>query len=318
MHRKESLTAILTWANSERIASTLLVPIGEVEIKEWWGEWLSYLINLVKDFALPILLGFLAYWYQRRERRRDQQALAEETRREQARQEQDRLRTQIAETWDKMLPESHRLATQHYMGLERQAQEAVEYITGFLRDGNREKARMGFYYVVLLGRRIRHLNDSAGGFYFKNRIGEKLVARCLDEYMNLYFYSEEAMLRRFSTLLDHVNFDEKPGSFLKKLDGEGSPEIVGVFKRAWDDFETWVKSEECQNALPFVRAFGAILKYEMNRPYEHWYGNRERLVIDANMEAKILQLAEKIGQETGQANFRAEVVTYLQDAKSQP
>lgn len=309
-HHKQTLVAVLSWVNTQKIESRVAAPIGELQATWWWTEPLSYLINLIKDFALPILLGLLAFLYQRLDKAREQARLEQEKTREQIRQEQDRLRTQIAETWSKMLPESHRLATHYYMPIEAALRGALQ----FLEAQQTESQQRAFFYLVLFERRMRHLINSAGGFYFKDRVGETLTIRCYQEYRKLYYYDDNEKLKRLGTMLDHIRVSETWASFSKKFTESGTAKQN--LDDGWKDFKEWLDSGNCGRAMPYLKAFRAVLSYEMNRPYEHWYGRREKIELDQGIESTILEIAKRIQSEGPTSDFIVKVQEYLANAKA--
>lgn len=305
---RQTLMVIVGWAGSEKIESRLALPLGESVIQSKASQLLSVIRDfrdLLKDFALPLVLVLLGLGYQFWDKRR-----------EQARQEQEQLRTQIAETWSKMLPESHQLATQYYMPVEANARGAIEDILQFLKDGDPQKEKRGFFFLIIFERGMRHLHDSVGGFYFKNRLAEELAVYCYEEYQALYYYRDENTLRRLSAMLNNADIHERIASFLDKLEGKDGEEIAKVFSEGWNDFREWVVSDKCLPALRYLQGFRLLLRYEMNRPYDYWYGETEGLQTDRDTEEAILSLAEKIGEKTAGPNFLEEVKKYLEEAKS--
>jgi hypothetical protein len=308
VHGKQALSVVLSWTNLKKVESSLSVPLGEIQSTRWWAEPLSKAVNTIKDLALPILLGLLAYLYQRLEKTRDQARSDQESAREQVRQEQDRLRTQLAETWSKMLPESHRLATRFYMPIEAALQGVLQFVE------SRQTDQRSYFYLVLFERRMRHLLKSAGGFYFKDRVGEKLAIHCYQTYRNLYYYQDSDKLKRLGAMLDHVSVGETWASFSKKVSENGPAKQP--LEDAWNDFGEWLNAGKHVQAMPFLKTFRAVLSYEMNRPYEYWYGRRDTIELDAGIEKTIADIAGKIETEEPSSDFVNKAREYLAKAKS--
>ena len=70
-----------------------------------------------------------------------------------------------------MLSKSHENAERHYMPIA----SAVDGLDEALKDAKPEEA---FYYLALFLRRMWKLREEIGGFYFKDRTGEKVARGC--------------------------------------------------------------------------------------------------------------------------------------------
>jgi hypothetical protein len=309
---RQSLRAVVGWTSNEKVQSQVAVPLGEATVQSGWDPRQSIVWDFFKDFALPLVLIGLGMVFNLWEKKR-----------ERAKLEHERLRTQLAETWNSMLPETHRLVTRFYMPVEAAARAAVDFIRRYREEDAKESggpasveaSRRAFFYLVLLERRMRHLSNSEGGFYFKDRIGELLAARCHDRFRNLYSWENERVVRSFSGVLNYIDLSETFASFLDKLDRRAEGVSAEVFQQAWNDFTAWLPSEKCNRAISYLAAFAVVLEYEMNRPYEFWYGRREPLHGDADTLSVLQSLAEECRREPGREKLPDQVKEYLSQAK---
>lgn len=53
----------------------------------------------------------------------------------------------------------------------------------------------------------------------------------------------------------------------------------------------------------------------MNRPYEHWYGEREVIHLDAQSEPKLKELAQETARRENIPEFPRQVRKYLRKGK---
>jgi hypothetical protein len=220
-----------------------------------------------------------------------------------------------------MLPQSHELMTKYYLPLAGAAQGTLEFLARYLTEeepaASLAAGRKAFFHLSYFGRRLREIFYSIGGFHFKSRVGEELAAACLHRYQKLYYGESEDVQRHHSRALNHVELTETFDSFLTKLDGapDIDTRITEDFKKSWDDFARWVQTPECKKAILYIRGLGALVEYEMNRPYEHWYGQAEKMSLDEDSEAALISLASDIAQVPERKDFVEEVRKYLAAGK---
>jgi len=110
-----------------------------------------------------------------------------------------------------------------------------------------------------------------------------------------------------------IDLNETGDSFLKKLRGEGDTpnEVKNVLGIGWANFQKWRASVGCELTLSYLRALLVILSYEMNRPYEYWYGEREKLLVDNDIRNTLRGLAVAIQDATARQQFTDELERYL-------
>lgn len=242
-HARQILEAVIRWRDARKGESELPVNLGDSLIHSRWDHPLTLLSQITKDFTLPVVLVLLGLGYQRRDKKR-----------EEARQEQERKRTILDQTWNSMLWISHQYATKHYMPMAAYLGKAVSEIsrykaatTAAQSEGGRpsDTADLGFYYFSLFFRHRRHLVATVGGLYFKDRVGEALAASCMDKFVELYIGGRKERQIEFSALLNHIELHETADVFFAKLAGKVAPqpdETKGAFERARGHFQDWLDS----------------------------------------------------------------------------
>lgn len=239
--------------------------------------------SYAKDLALPLALAFLGFWLKKQEDARATAREKEEEKREsdRRRDEEQRLEqrkaaaeknAQTQQTWNLLLLKSHQNAERHYMPLSKAAERVGYYwkkIATAADDTDREKQiDLCFYSFLLFLTRMRRLGRLIGGFYFKSRGGEDvgasawiLITDWCDETKNFtrdLRESAAAALSHDATYPDYLQTAAK---------NEQVKELKALFV---------AKQTEFAPLVILFRILEFILDYEMNIPYEHWYGQRER------------------------------------------
>lgn len=309
-HSKGKPTAIFSWTGEDGSSSNLGITFGDFVAREWYERLGVRFYSFIKDFALPIVLVALGLLYQSWDKKRENR-----------RQREDQERAQTLQTWNSMLPTSHRYATRHYMPVAAAADGVLDSLKNYrkaLSDKEKSKAdqwsERGFYSMGLLGRRLRHLGESIGGFYFKDRVGEELAKHSVNGFRGLYYWADSLRLKNFSLLLDNIDPNETYGTFEQK---RSEPATSPIFNAAFDDFVTWLHSgKNYKTSVRNLRAFLAVLQYEMNCPYEFWYGKGERLNIDRYTLNLVKKTISSISSEPDKAGFASLAEAYLKRACS--
>ena len=279
--------------------------------------------SFVKDLALPLALAFLGFWLKKQEdtraaeRKREEDARATERKKEDdARAEQRRLdddaradrrrhdeearesarrqeeearleqrkaaaekNAQTQQTWNLMLLKSHQNAERHYMVMGTAARRIGEY----WRAG---KDDLCFFSYLLFLSRIRRMIRAIGGFYFKSRDGEvtagviwSFIVERSDE-----IFTRDLRDRSTMALPPHFSYADYLDSVAAKVE---------TMKRTFDQ-----QKARFQPLIPLFEALALVLEYEMNKPYEHWYQQREK--FDAAAAAIVI---ERLRAEADGAEF---------------
>lgn len=312
-HEHQSLTAIAEWKNAGDRVSQTAVSLGDSIIRSGWGNFWAGAYEAVKDFALPVVLALLAFGLRRWDKKREIKRQAEE-----------RHRTQLAETWNKMLSESHRLTTNFYLHIASGCGGMLEFDRLYREESEKgaqadaakleQYRKRQLFYLVYLERRYIHLLDSAGGFYFKSRMGEWLVNACLASFLGSYteLWKEE-IFGNLTAMAKVIDLNETGDDFFKKLDGTGKKRTGAKKAMAvgWGYFQTWRGGPEYDGAIAHLRAMTTILSYEMNRPYEYWYGEREKLEVDPKVRKTLEGLLAAVQDAEERKKITLELAKYL-------
>jgi len=302
------ISLIIAWRSGDGWASQSSLAVGEVEAQSALAKFASSAYQLLEKFALPLVVVAVTWAFGVISQRRDQR-----------RQEQERVRAMREETLKQMLPESHRLATKFYMPLAGAIRGALEEIERYLGEEDQgrkdQRGHSAFWYALLVGRRMKQLAADVGGFYLKDRVGEVLVWACWGKWRKSYPGDTENVQRRYSEVLDQLSVHESFAVFLTKLDDK---EKTGeLFRQGYSDFLAWLKSQRGEGtALRFLRALDAVLEFEMNRPYEYWYDHEEKIQIDSRDRQFLLDLAKEIAKNPGMTGFEGKAASYLDTTAS--
>lgn len=264
-------------------------------------------LDPIKDFSgilTPLVLAVFGFWFQGYFRKRDKANRAEE-----------QYLAQYSQTWNTQLPEMYKLAFKHYLPLGAAAAGVIGKVADYKKlkaasasaESCDEAAKKGFYYFALLARRMRAFQDKLNGFYFKNRIGEEFASECMRKYLDRSLMRDSGATDIFGALLDHVDVNEREASFRAKLKNSDGKQ----FSDGWTAFRTQLEFGELDEALPYLNAFTAVLLYEVNRPWEYWYGRKETLDLDPEGEKALEALAKNISSRPGRQSFLAEAREYL-------
>jgi len=317
---KQTLFVTLRWVSHDQHPSQYAVPLGAIaadaasdKAKERW----AFVVAFYKDLGIPLLLVLLAYlvkkWEEGREHRR---------------QKAESDRQQLLQTWNQMLPVSHKDATKYNMPFNSALGGAVGHFKACLKaqdagnpapsmaDGTVKNA---FYYFLLSLRRYRSLYDDRGGFYFKDRTGERITAYCLDRMFALYVRQEAGLFEITSRAISTLQPHEKAGVFMPRLEAclanAATTPIENDLYCAYEGFLAWIPTDEFRQVVPLLDALNQVLDFEINKPYEFWYpqDQKERLKLDKDMRDAILttaKLAER-AQPQKFAKFAEEVNEYF-------
>ena len=368
-HEPQSLEAVVSWTSPAGVPSQAVVSLGQNSIESGWDRFWRGAYEVLKDFALPILLLIITvavgWWDKRRENARKE---ADEQK-ERGRKAADEVRTWQAETWKQMLPISHDMATKHYTRIGQSIRDSLEYIERCWEEtdaAQREPAeREAFYNLLLLGRQVEEMGDQVGGLFFKDRVGEKLASECWSDYLERFYgFSTETARQHYQQSIEACGPNgEGKKEFIGMLStgpvaaaptgpapitappaatGPNIPaptvppqtvvppatpagDVPGLERFVWDSWPYFRKRyREADGAKAVLRlgGFGAVLEYEMNRPYEHWYRRAEKLTLrrddpkNINVEAVLIEIAAKIKAEEGQdSDFDVQAKRYIDKGK---
>jgi F0F1-type ATP synthase membrane subunit b/b' len=251
---------------------------------------------------------------------------------DQQRQQLERERQQLLQTWNNMLPISHEDATKYYMPLGSAVRSTLESFERCLTGLDKVPPDLPFgsphtkhalYYFLVTMRRCRCIADERGGFYFKDRLGEKLTALCVEKLGALYIHDSDDAAEKTSELLGGISPQEKLGAFVPKLNESlskvtSNPPVKDTQFIVYQHFFAWLFTPEFRESIPLLKALTAILDFEMNKPYEYWYpkDQKERLTSDSKIEKFLREFAEAKKKEDAEyCNLPDELEAYLQRSR---
>jgi hypothetical protein len=267
-HPKRRVTLVVHYAYGKVSYDTTTSP-GLLSVQDWSDHWSTKLYDLLKDFTFPIVLALfgviLKFITDKRELR--------------------------SETWKEMLPQSHELASKYYMPLAGAALgmsvEWKRYVDKPSEQG--EAARQMFYYILNFGRVLRDMRYAIGGFYFKDRIGERIAGRCWKELRDVYFptTNEDKKLNYFRALR-LVGKKQDVDLLLDNLDAAGP---ASPMRKAWEDFNTLLSNPaRFKEMIAYFDLVRAVISYESNRVYAYWYRLPENLRLEDEQKTQVYTL----------------------------
>jgi|ERR1700675_3599305 len=266
-------------------------------------SWELQAFQTYKDLLLPIVV-FGATWYLTSKQAKVQTQ-----------------RAQVAETWNRMLPISHGLATRYYMPMVKALLRVSEDVPKFVLAASpsaspplpapTNEGLSVYFHTMLFWCRFKRTNDKKGGIYFKNRTGEKLIVAAFHEFRKIYKgdgpgrFDIERRIRAIAiALTPELEFPE----FVTAYNAAAVSNLSQAFKDGWVDFLGWYSdAAKRTRGLELLEIFRKILDFESNRPYQKWYNSLEKLEISNSQRDLMVNLAAS-GEE------RAEFAYYFKQA----
>lgn len=241
---KVSLTGVLGWELEGRQQSSF-VTAGPVELVDRWGA-LRWLYEILKDLGLPLVLLFMGWYFRVSELRR----------------------SQVQQTWSQMLQKSHENAEKYYMPLS-SALLRIRVDAAKPSTPASEEEILGDILMIL--RRQHEMALRIGGWYFKDRDGEEAMAAT---WRAFYLTAEKWFGREdIEHLLERLGCGDKVAQIQDKLRRE--PSLIGIQSRLKSCFRNWRSGQDFAVSLDLLAILEILLDFEMNRPYEVWYGQKE-------------------------------------------
>jgi len=297
-HKPALLSAIVTWSVAGQ-ASSQAVSLGENQVQGTSQTTVTWLSELIKLLAIPVVLAVIGYGLNQLNRKHDER-IAESNRQhdelvaakqaERQRVEHDHEAEQAvrSETWKQMLLISHNYAAKCYLPLSLAATRLSINLRALGTPQGDE--RIAFYYVLLCGREMTNTRKETGGLYFKDLRGETLAAECwrLQRDALLSSNEEDPFNLAIRYAIDRVAGVDTYAAFKKKFEANGPPIAFNEpdVQSAWRLFNNWrtTKPKAAAEVADYMEGFFAILDYEANRPYQYWYDTKPRLVVSADTE----------------------------------
>jgi hypothetical protein len=264
----------LSWKSAQppqTFVADLAPPV--VVVRNMWSrmQWLAVGTQAIcKDLALPFILALVAAAFEARNARereaREKREVEEKNEREEKERKDDRLR----ETWALMLEKHHQNAELYYLPLLGSMRE-------FRRargDGDDDRA---FYFFMVFFWRMFRLSTNIGGFYFKNRSGERLLG---DTWRLIVSQTDIELQGRAKREIAVEKLTTRNSAVPATYAGFSSALArKKPFQSMRVDYTAW-QTKPSRATLTFADIeallwfFHTLMAFETNRPYEYWYGDK--------------------------------------------
>jgi hypothetical protein len=226
-------------------------------------------------------------------------------------------RAQVAETWNSMLPISHKLTMKYYMPMSKallRLSEDVGRLTiaaGSSPAPPTQEGLSAYFHTMLFWWRFKRTLDEKGAIYFKSRTGEKLVIAAFGEFRRKYkgegperFDVERRIKAIVSAFTPELEFPE----FWVAFHAMPRSALAAAFDSGWKDFVFWYSdTDKRSRSMALLEVFRLVLEFESNRPYQKWYNCQQPLELTKEQKAVVMSLASSPAE-------RAEVKAYLKAA----
>jgi hypothetical protein len=324
---RDNITATVEWSEGRPIVvgnttatrwtwSRAVVPLGALTAAPQWARLMGAVFASMPTWLLPLILAGLGFGFQKH--LSDLQSDRESHEKESAAK---------SEAWRTMLPVSHNYAIQFYAPLIGAADHFTHNARAALQaaaEGRSDQAAVNgaFYGWLMLYVRKNSLVNSA--YYFKNHIGEQVVAGLIGAHARVFLAENTAGVASTATqqsarrLVDRavaaVNPDEKKYQVLERVAYEralGGGPLTELM--AW--FEGRLTRPGMDDAVSYLEAYSLVLSFEMNRPYAQWFEEPARLSARPEHIATIRKMVAVIGPSDPEiADIATELDGYLKKA----
>lgn len=294
---KVAPTAFYRWRAGAGPLRQGVTTIGSVELAGSWETVLRFVEVLIWPVVLLGLAGLFKWTEQQR--------------------------AEIQQTWTQMLHKSHENAERFYMPISSQIMrlrkdlERLEKATALCEattvdDAERERRLSPlhcalFEDLLVLVRRQREMAARIGGWYFKSRSGEDLVAevwRCF--LLTAHERLERPLLER---VLDGLAAKDSPAQVAQKL----ASTLADDGSKLSASCRTWLSSGDFRQVFCLLNLLEVLLDFEMNRCYERWYGRPEAFP-EEKFEATAVEFrrwAERLPAKEAEQRQRAKDIASL-------
>jgi hypothetical protein len=262
-------TLVFQWRAASGAPIRDALTLGPIEVTSLARERMRYFAtrgrDLLKDIAIPLALFLLGVLVQRETQRHAERGkLAEEK------------RTQINQIWQNLLPQSLSDAQKYYMPVLSPLLRLDQYWPHAATDvGARNQC---LYAFLLFLRRMKFLVDNIASFQFRNRAGESIAAQA---YLLVRVEVEAPARFRaedFELAMRKMKPQEDFAAFRARFEPTAPPDARLLFTRLDTAFHNWIRGTPAPpfaDYLPLLRIISAVVEFEVNRPFEYWYGQRE-------------------------------------------
>lgn len=224
------------------------------------------LLELLENLALPLVLLALGFLVKNIE--------------------SDRAETH--QTWAQMLPKHHENSERYYVPL-------CSFLLSLTRKLPEEPAapsdcRRSFFYLMMFFKLFKTMQERIGGFYLKDRKGEDVLTAL---YHLLFLGAEkgkppylpyETRMKALAVMSERPEYARFEKLFWNPH-----------FHRLEEGFYRWMTTGNFRDEMvPVCEALRLILRFELNRPQEKWYGRSEPFRIEADQEKQLQKALELV------------------------
>lgn len=242
--------------------------------------------GLSEKLILPALLPVIAFALQKLFEQREAEKKKAEDAARQAREQQ-------ANTWNAMLPRTHRMNQYGYLPILWAAGRVASYL-----DKRPDMPAAGptdndwdllFHILLLYGR-----HRAIPGFYFKDRYGERLITICFDRWSK--------------QLAAGISRDQRL-ALMDAVDAAGQLERINQFERMRTTPPAKAALERCMTlwhsqlytldkaaCIQTLSVLTEVMDLEINRPYLHWYGSEEKIDPSVGFIDSVRQIVATSGK----------------------
>ncbi len=263
------------------IHSDRIVSLGPLVGRSPWLEF----VTTYKELLLPLVVTIFGLYFTSRQAKVQTE------------------RAEVGETWNKMLPISHKLAMGYYLPMMRpllrvlrdirnhkEKEISVDFATSSVEE------RSIFFHLVFFWWYFNTTQNIQGGIYFKNRVGEKIVLTAFLKFRDAYkregleFFEVE---KRIKSIHKELKSTTEFPDFEEIILGGTNPALSIACNAGWADFRTWYLNENVRTeGVSRLSLFQKVMEFEANRPYQRWYNSPERLELNSDDKDTLMRLAE--------------------------
>ncbi|MFL6414067.1 MAG: hypothetical protein ACJ74Y_00115 [Bryobacteraceae bacterium] len=279
--------AVYGWSQKPKSGTTMTshsgsISLQPIEITSPLHEAVGTAERLMQGLLLPILLAFLAYYFQRSEKNREIRRAALEKKQEFRRARLERKRTQLHdaletertrrhEVWKEQLERMFAYTQEHYSHISR---SMLVFIQSPRDDDYRDKV---FYQFLMLWLQVRALRERRGGWFFSTKTGEdafasgwSILVSHLKAHLN--YPGLELAVELVKQPESLIRFRKR---FDKILHEEGDESARIQLMAIQENFLHWVDDSDnsFKGILALLEILRYILRFEWDRPFfGYWYG----------------------------------------------
>lgn len=223
---------------------------------------------VLKDLALPILLAYLAYFFQKRQKERDDAISG-------AREERE-YRVQVRNV---QLPRFQEYAENHYLPITRALRLLQDQFKLACHENGPSQDELGLllYRLALFLKRMQLLRDQRGGVFFQASRPELILQSA---WFSFNFHVEEKLgLKDRDEILALTRPDDDANQFAAKM---GLPAVVRVLPKLkdWAVMGNDPEKGGLMNCMDLANIIQSILAFEVNRPLnQYWYEELDALTL---------------------------------------